>query len=62
MLNEFHTGGKLTSINYSWIVLIQKMDGASDIGDFRPICPVNCAHKIVSKVLANHLKEAVGAR
>lgn len=59
-LNEFHTGGKLTPLNYSWIIMIPKVAGDSTIGDFRPINLANCVYKIISKVLVNRLKGVVG--
>lgn len=60
VLNEFHAGGKLVSINYSWIILKPKVEGAASIRDVRPISLANCVYKIIFKVLANRLKGVMG--
>ena len=41
------------SLNATFIALISKKNGASNIKDFRPISLVGSVYKILSKVLAN---------
>jgi hypothetical protein len=48
------------SINATFISLIPKKAGAVDIKDFRPISLVGGVYKIISKVLANRLKQGAG--
>ena len=43
-------------MNATFIALIPKKIDASNIRDFRPISLVGSLYKILSKVLANHLK------
>jgi len=45
----------LQSINDSYITLIPKIDGAQQVGDFRPISLLNCSIKLITKLLANRL-------
>lgn len=52
---EFQRGGKLTSIDYAWIFLIPKVEGAVDVGDFRPMSLINCSYKIIAKLITNKL-------
>ena len=40
------------SINTTFVVLIPKKVGASDVKDFRPISLTDSMYKIISKVLA----------
>jgi exonuclease III len=47
------------SLNSTFMVLIPKKVGASDVRDFRPICLTGSIYKIISKVLANRLKEVL---
>jgi hypothetical protein len=48
------------SINTTFVVLIPKKVGPSDVKDFRPISLTGSIYKIISKVLANRLKEVLG--
>ena len=43
------------------MVLIPKKVGASDVKDFRPISLTSSIYKIISKVLANRLREVLGS-
>ena len=47
------------SLNSTFMVLIPIKVGASDVRDFRPICLLGSIYKIISKVLANRLKEVI---
>lgn len=43
-------------MDYSFICLVPKREGAKTANDFRPISLINSVQKIVSKVLANRLQ------
>ena len=47
--------------NSTFVVLIPKKVGAYDVKDFRPISLTGSIYKIISKVLANHLREVLGS-
>ena len=47
------------SLNVTFIALIPKKNGASNIRDFRLISLVGSVYKILAKVLANRLKEVL---
>jgi hypothetical protein len=47
------------SLNTTFVVLISRKVGASDVKDFRPICLLGSVYKIISKLLANRLKEVL---
>ena len=47
------------SLNATFIALIPKKNGASNIRDFRPISLVGSVYKILAKVLANRLKKVL---
>ncbi|XP_075645327.1 uncharacterized protein LOC142616338 [Castanea sativa] len=47
------------SLNATFIALIPKKNGASNIRDFRPISLVGSVYKILAKELANRLKEVL---
>lgn len=60
LIDYFFVGNtKLHSLNHSWLILIPKRDSPSGIRDFRPICLLNCAYKIISKILANRLASVI---
>ena len=57
IFREFHTEGKFeASLNPTFISLIPKFPGASEMKDFRPISLVGGLYKIIANVLANRLK------
>jgi hypothetical protein len=45
----------------TFVVLIPKKVGASDVKDFRPISLTGSIYKIISKVLANRLRDVLGS-
>lgn len=60
VVNEFYVHGVWTKgCNSSFIALIPKKDSPQGLNDFRPISLVGCIYKIVSKLLANRLKEVL---
>jgi hypothetical protein len=55
--SEFHVEGKFEdNINSTFISLIPKIPGASEMKDFYPISLVGGIYKIIAKALANRLK------
>ena len=60
VFEEFYRHSKFEkSLNAIFIALIPKKNDASNIRDFRPISLVGSLHKILSKVLANRLKQVL---
>ena len=60
VFDEFYQHSKFEkSLNATFIALIPKKNGASNIRDFKPISLVGSVYKILAKVLANHLKEVL---
>jgi len=53
----FQRGYMLREINHSFIVLIPKGNKAAMVSQFRPISLYNVIYKIISKLLANKLKQ-----
>ena len=49
------------SLNSTFVVLIPKKVGASDVKEYCPISLTSSIYKIISKVLANRLREVLGA-
>ena len=47
----------LHKMNYTQLVLIPKINEPKNVADFRPISLANVVSRIVSKVLANQLKQ-----
>jgi len=61
MFTDFFSSGKfVASLNSTFIGLIPKKAGATNIKDFRPISMVGCIYKLLSKVLARRLRGVVG--
>ena len=61
VFEEFHLQNAIgRSLNATFLVLIPKKGGASDVQDFRPISLVGSLYKIMAKVLANRLKRVMG--
>jgi hypothetical protein len=57
VFSDFHACGKFEkSLNSTFISLIPKLPGATELKDFRPISLVSGIYKIISKVLANRLR------
>ena len=60
VFDEFYQHSKFEkSLNATFIALIPKKNGASNLRDFRPISLVGSVYKILAKVLANRLKEVL---
>ena len=60
VFEEFYQHSKFEkSLNATFIALIPKKNGASNIRDFRPISLVGSVYKISAKALANRLKEVL---
>ena len=57
VLDFLNSGTMLPEINYTHIVLIPKVKSPEKMSDFRPISLCNVIYKIISKVLANKLKQ-----
>lgn len=56
VFKEFHTSGKFVKIlNSTFIVLIPKVSGASNIKKFRPISLVGSIYKLIAKVLTRRM-------
>ena len=60
VFEEFYQHSKFEkSLNATFIALIPKKNGASNIREFRPISLVGSVYKILAKMLANRLKEVL---
>ena len=57
VLDFLNFGYMVPEINYTHIVLIPKVKSPEKMADFRPISLCNFIYKIISKVLANRLKQ-----
>ena len=57
VLDFLNSGYKVPEINYTHIMLIPKIKSPEKISDVRPISLCNVIYKIISKVLANRLKQ-----
>lgn len=51
----------LGAINHTFLPLIPKKEGPQSMGDFRPITLCNTVHKVVTKIIANRIKEELNA-
>lgn len=57
---EFHANGKLTQgINSTFVALIPKVPCPVSFKKYRPFSMVGWVYKVLSKVLANRIKEHV---
>jgi len=56
----FDRGTASLAMCSTFFVLIPKVDGAKEMGKFRPIILVSSLYKIISEVLAGRLKEVMG--
>ena len=52
-------GGNLVDINSAMIALLPKKDGATCMGDFRPISLVHSIAKLITKVLSMRLADVI---
>ena len=59
ILDFLNNGNMLPEINHTNIVLIPKVKNPEIFFDFRPISSCNVIYKIMSKVLANRLKQVL---
>jgi hypothetical protein len=60
VFHDFHAHSKFVkSLNATFIALIPKISGATDLKDYRPISLVSGIYKIIAKVLANRLKKVL---
>jgi hypothetical protein len=60
VFEEFYARGKFVkSINFTFISLISKTQGAKVITDFHPISLVGGVYKIIAKVLANRMRRVM---
>ena len=59
VLDFLNNGNMLPEINHTNIVLIPKVKDPEKMSDFRPISLCNLIYKIISKVLANRLKQVL---
>ena len=57
VLDFLNSGNMIPEINYTHIVLIPKVKSLENFSNFRPISLCNVIYKIISKVLANKLKQ-----
>ena len=57
ILDFLNSGIMIPNINYTHIVLIPKVKSPERISDFGPISLCNVIYKIISKVMANRLKQ-----
>ncbi|WKA06598.1 hypothetical protein VitviT2T_024493 [Vitis vinifera] len=61
VFEEFHVQNTVfRSHNATFLVLIPKKEGASDVQDFGPISLLGSLYKIIAKVLENRLKRVMG--
>ena len=57
ILEFLNTGYMPPALNHTYIVLIPKIKNPIKVPDFRPISICNVIYKIITKVLANRLKQ-----
>ena len=56
VLSCLNSGSIPASLNHTYIILIPKLKNSERVSNFRPISLCNILYKLISKVLANHLK------
>ena len=57
MIEEFWAGRcNMNRLNRAYIILLPKVEGAEQIGDFQPISLSNSIYLIIAKVLAHRLR------
>ena len=59
VLDFLNNGNMLPDIKHTNIVLIPKVKNPERMSEFRPISLCNVIYKIISKVLANRLKQVL---
>lgn len=60
VFKEFYENGVINKgLKNAFITLIPKGEGPTELSHFRPICLVGCVYKLLAKVLAGRLKEAL---
>ena len=59
VLDFLNNGNMLPDINHTNILLIPKVKNSERMSEFRPISLCNVIYKIISKVLANRLKQVL---
>ena len=59
VLDFLNNGVMLLDLNHTNIVLIPKVKNSEKMSEYRPISLCNVAYKIISKVLANRLKQVL---
>ena len=59
VLDFLNSGHMVLEINSTYIVLIPKIKSPEKMSDFKPISLYNVIYKIISKVLANRLKQTL---
>ncbi|KAF5797593.1 putative RNA-directed DNA polymerase [Helianthus annuus] len=61
VMRDFHSTGDISrGCNASFVALIPKKKDPQSLANFRPISLVGSIYKIISKVLANRMKAAIG--
>ena len=57
VLSSLNSGNLPPSINHTFVTLIPKVKNLDKVTEYRPISLCNVIYKLISKVLANRLKE-----